>query len=54
VHADQRQFATELLGKKEVTFLKKSNQKTFANWPPGGSTSAVQDQKFFGYFFEKK
>jgi hypothetical protein len=44
--------------KEEVTFLKKSNQKTFIppafEWPKSGRSKAGDDQKFFGYFFSKK
>jgi hypothetical protein len=41
--------------KYEVTFLKKSNQKTFG--PAGcgnGQANAHQSRSFFGYFFSKK
>jgi drug/metabolite transporter (DMT)-like permease len=40
--------------KKEVTFLKKSNQKTFAYWPPGVKRPQVKEQKFFASFFQKR
>jgi hypothetical protein len=43
-----------LVSKEAVTFLKKSNQKTFANWAPGGFTSTVQVSKSFLLLFFKK
>jgi hypothetical protein len=40
-----------------ASFLKKGcppgEQKTFAHWPHGGFASSAQEQKFFGYFFQK-
>jgi hypothetical protein len=41
--------------KQDVTFLKKSNQKTFVygrRWR--GRCHSPQDQKFFASFFQKK
>jgi hypothetical protein len=40
--------------KEAVTFLKKNNQKTFANWAPGGENSKVQISKSFLVLFFKK
>jgi hypothetical protein len=48
------------LRKEEVTFLKKSNQKTFGNFGSWSLISALQSSKGFfaspggGIFFEKK
>jgi hypothetical protein len=35
-------------------FFEEKKQKTFAHWPCGRFSSAVQDRTFFGYFFSKK
>jgi len=41
--------------KQEVTFLKKSNQKTFAPGVLGvGSATSTKEQKFFAELFFKK
>jgi hypothetical protein len=41
--------------KKAVTFLKKSNQKTFAQLGRAGDAGTGQsEQKFFYFFFSKK
>jgi hypothetical protein len=41
-------------GSKAVTFLKKSNQKTFVLRAGAFSTPREAEQKFFGSFFQKR